>query len=183
MASRRAQLGYILLGLLIASLGLAFGGPLADVDDPLSTMTPTDGNGSSADGTGTTTADDVAIVTFRTESGETLGEVRAMVADSYNERYTGLSDTDSLGPNEGMVFVYPAEGDRTYVMRDMDFPLDMIFVGSDGRITAIYHAPVEGDSDLTRYSARAKWVIEVNEGWTTEHDVSEGDLVRVDLLV
>lgn len=177
MTSRRAQVGYVLLGLLIAALGLALGGPMAEVGDPLSSMTT-----STPEDTQTTVAgDELATVTIRSSSGETLGEIDAMVADTGSERYTGLSDTESLGPDEGMVFVYPAEGDRTFVMRDMAFPLDMIFVGSDGRINAIYHAPVENDSDLTRYSASAQWVVEVNRGWTTEHGVSEGDEVEVSL--
>jgi len=29
-------------------------------------------------------------------------------------------------------------------MRSMDFPIDIVFVGANGTITEIHHAPVEG---------------------------------------
>jgi uncharacterized membrane protein (UPF0127 family) len=119
-------------------------------------------------------------VVVRDESGVTLGVVDVEIADDPQERYTGLSDTESLGPNEGMLFVYAEEGEHTYVMRDMDFPIDIVFVGADGRINEIYHAPVENDSDgLTPYTGRGKWVLEVPYNWTTEHGVEVGDRVSV----
>lgn len=175
MRSRRIQLGYVLLGILVAIVGLSFGGPLSDIGG-------TPGTGP-ADSTSTHTGSQTALatVTVSDQDGTELGEIQAMVADSPAERYTGLSDTASLEPDEGMVFVYPDEAERTYVMRDMAFPLDMIFVASNGTITTIHHAPVENDSDLTRYRGTARWVIEVNEGWTTTHNVSVGDEVVVEL--
>jgi uncharacterized membrane protein (UPF0127 family) len=121
---------------------------------------------------------DVTTVTF-VDDGDELGTVEVAVADTFQERYTGLSDTESLGPNEGMLFVHDSEGERTYVMRDMAFPIDIVFVGADRRITAIHHAEVE-DRPLTQYSGRAKWVVEVPYNWTVEHGVSVGDRIRID---
>lgn len=177
MPGRRLLVGGVLLGLGIGILGLALGGPMADVGAPdIGAEPPTTTPQST-----TTSGSELATVTFATPEGERLGQIEAMVADTPAERYTGLSDTEALPPNGGMVFVYPDAGDRTYVMRDMDFPLDIVFVDADGTITQIHHAPVETDSDLTRYSGRAKWVVEVNRGWTTTHDVSVGDTVSVTL--
>jgi len=52
-----------------------------------------------------------------------------------------------------MLFVYPQEGSHTYVMRSMDFPIDIVFVGANGTITEIHHAPVEEDNEnLTGYT-------------------------------
>lgn len=174
MRLTRRLVGIIGLGVLLAMVALAFGGPLADVglpgadaggqDDPSS---PSQGN--------------PATVVFLSQNGTELGRIDAMVADDPSERYTGLSDTESLERDEGMVFVYPETGDRTFVMRDMDFPLDIVFVAGNGTITEIAHAPVEDDSPLTRYTGRARWVVEVNRGWTTEHGVAVGDEVRVEL--
>jgi hypothetical protein len=187
MAFRRSVLGILLLGLLVASVTLAFGGPIVEVRPP-GTETP----GSNAEATTTTsftpepsttaTEDPTeATITIFDADGETLGTIQARVADDPQERFTGLSDTTSLAPNEGMLFVFEREDDRAFVMRDMDFPLDIVFVDADGHITDIAHAPVENDTPLTRYTGRAKWVVEVNRGWTTDHDVSVGDEVRIDL--
>ena len=175
MASRRIQIGYVALGLTIALVGLALLGPLSSVLG-LAGPPGVDGGG---ENTSTSTADRITI-TVLDPDGTELGTIRAVVADEPDERYTGLSDTESLAEDEGMLFVFPEEGTRTFVMRDMDFPLDMLFVGANGRIEKIYHAPVENDGDLTRYRGSAKWVIEVNRGWTTAHDVSVGDRITIE---
>ncbi|MFB6079188.1 MAG: DUF192 domain-containing protein [Halarchaeum sp.] len=119
-----------------------------------------------------------ATVTVVDESGGTLGRVNASVADSGAERYRGLSGTASLGNGSGKLFVYGEEGERAFVMREMNYPLDVVFVGGDGRITAIRHAPTE-EPPYREYRGRARWVLEVNRGWTTRHGVSVGDRVRI----
>jgi len=119
-----------------------------------------------------------------TDGDRTLGVVTAAVADTRDERYRGLSDTASLAPDEGMLFVFHEEANRTFVMREMSFALDIVFVGADRRITAIHHAPQPPpdtpESELRRYTGRAKWVLEINRGWTTSHNVTVGDRVRID---
>ncbi|MFB6360530.1 MAG: DUF192 domain-containing protein [Halobacteriales archaeon] len=121
-----------------------------------------------------------ATVTVVDQDGGTLGTVEVTVADTFRERYTGLSEATALGPDEGMLFVHDAEANHSYVMRDMAFPIDIVFIDADRRITAIHHAEVE-DPPLTQYSGRAKWVLEVPYNWTTDHGVIVGDRVRIDL--
>ena len=128
-----------------------------------------------------TGGEDGATVTISDgESGEPLATVDSEVADTADQRYTGLSEHDSLGEDEGMLFVFEREGERSFVMRDMAFPIDMIFIGADGRITTIHEAPTEDGSDLTSYRGEAKWVLEVNYGYTAEHGIEEGDHVEIE---
>lgn len=189
MNSRRSWLGVLLLGLVVASVAIGFGGPFGDVQAPdastsespsnITTTTDTitiDANATDTNATTTTQLPDT--VTFVDANGTELATIGVRVADTRQERRTGLSETESLPEDEGMLFVFPSEGEPTFVMRDMSFPLDMIFVGEDGRITEIYEAPVE-DRPLTGYSATAKWVVEVNRGFTDEHDISVGDSVVI----
>ncbi|GGN06198.1 DUF192 domain-containing protein [Halarchaeum nitratireducens] len=125
------------------------------------------------------TGHDGATVTITDENGSTLGVVDASVADSEAERYRGLSETASLANGSGMLFVYETEGSRAYVMRDMAYPLDIVFVGEDGRITRIHHAGTE-EPPYRRYTGRAKWVIEVPRGWTARHGIAAGDRVAIE---
>ena len=126
---------------------------------------------------------DTAQVTT-TRDDATLATVRARVADTPDERVQGLSGVPSLPNGTGMLFVYSSEAQRTYVMRDMRVPLDMVFVGGDGRITRIFHAPTPppetDEANLTRYTARAQWVLEVPRGWAAAHDVRAGDRIRIE---
>lgn len=114
------------------------------------------------------------------ETGETLAVVDVRVADTYEKRYTGLSNTESLDEDEGMWFVHDEEGEHAYVMRNMDFPIDIIFVDADGVITEIHSAPVEEDqSDLTRYAGVGKYVLEVRMGYANDNGIEVGDRVYV----
>ena len=107
------------------------------------------------------------------------------VADTWAERHTGLSEHDSLDPETGMLFVHGSEDERTYVMRDMDFDIDIIFVGADREITTIHHArapePGEDGEDL-RYTGEAKWVLEVPAGTVNDTDIEVGDRVEIENL-
>lgn len=133
------------------------------------------------DGTGDGDDRERACVTIvDAESGTVEGRVEAAVADTPDERYRGLSGTDSLANGSGMLFVFADESERSFVMREMNYPIDMVFVGADGRITRIFHAPVEHDDSLTTYSSPAKWVLEVPLEWTTRHGVTAGDEVRIE---
>ena len=114
------------------------------------------------------------------ENGSTLATVDVNVSDSWDERYTGLSDHDSLGADEGMLFVHPKEGEHGYVMRDMAFPIDMVFVAENGTITTIHHAtvPPEGENSPT-YEGYGKYVVEIPYEYTTEHGIEVGDRVEI----
>jgi uncharacterized membrane protein (UPF0127 family) len=122
-------------------------------------------------------------VTVVDECDAGLSTVDVRVADTYAKRYTGLSDTDSLGPNDGMLFVHDGEGQYAYVMREMAFPLDILFIAANGTITRIHHAelPPEGTtgSDLKRYRGTGKYVLEVPYGWTNRTGVDPGDAVEI----
>jgi uncharacterized membrane protein (UPF0127 family) len=143
--------------------------------DPTTSPPPTTDPGSTA----SSPTEDPTTVSVLAGNGTVLGSVEVRVADDYFERYTGLSDTASLGPNEGMLFVHDREAEHAYVMRDMAFPIDIVFVDADRRITAIHHAEVE-ERPLTKYSGRAKWVVEVPYEWTVDHGVRGGDRTRFD---
>ncbi|MGM0591239.1 MAG: DUF192 domain-containing protein [Halobacteriota archaeon] len=122
-------------------------------------------------------------VTVVDENGTTLAAVDARVADTTRKRYVGLSNTESLGSNEGMLFVHPSVDTHAYVMRDMDFPLDIVFADADGTIATIHHArlppPGTGESALTRYRGRAKYVLEVPYGYTNQTGIEVGDRLVV----
>ena len=120
-------------------------------------------------------------VTFVDGENDTeLATVSVNVSDTWDERYTGLSDHESLGADEGMLFVHPREATHGYVMRDMAFPIDMVFVAENGTITTIHHAevPPEGEESPT-YEGYGKYVVEIPYEYTTEHGIEVGDRVVI----
>lgn len=120
-------------------------------------------------------------VDVRTGNGTALATVEVRIADTREKRYTGLSDTASLPPGEGMLFVHDDEGRYTYVMRRMDFPLDIVFVSAEGEITGVQHAPVpeEVPGGNGEFPGRGKYVLEVDRGWANATGAGPGDCVVV----
>ena len=119
------------------------------------------------------------------ESGEELGRVEAAIADDRSLRYTGLSETDRLPADRGMLFVYDEpQAELTYVMRNMSFPLDILFVHGNGTIQSIHHvrAPEAGeDGESITASGDGQYVLEVNRGWTTDRGIEAGDRLEFEL--
>jgi hypothetical protein len=120
------------------------------------------------------------------ETGEPLGSVTAAIADTGDLRFTGLSETESLPEDRGMLFVYDQVGSHTYVMRRMDFPIDIIYVDDEKRITKIHHAPApgpneDGESEQFQFPGRGQYVLEVNYDWTTERSIETGDVLSFEL--
>ena len=118
------------------------------------------------------------------ESGEELGRVEAAIADDQSLRYTGLSETDRLPEDRGMLFVYEAEQSLTYVMRRMSFDLDIIFVYGNGTVESIHErsAPEAGeDGNSIQASGEGQYVLEVNRGWSEKRGVEAGDRLEFEL--
>lgn len=122
-----------------------------------------------------------ATVVVSDENGTEKAVVEVEVADTRQERFTGLSDHESLADGQGMWFVYDGESEHTYVMRRMDFPLDIIFVGADGRINSIHHRPAPGPNedgnDITA-TGTGQYVLEVPRGYANETGMEVGDYVE-----
>ncbi|MFB6302090.1 MAG: DUF192 domain-containing protein [Haloferacaceae archaeon] len=123
-------------------------------------------------------------VRVTTPDGDPLGSVTAAIADTPGLRYRGLSDTESLPEDRGMLFVFDDVAERTFVMRGMDFGLDIVYADAERVITRIHHAPAPGpneDGNDQRYPGRGQYVLEVNRGWTTDRSVEAGDVLEFDL--
>ncbi|WP_435096260.1 DUF192 domain-containing protein [Halorubrum sp. N11] len=114
------------------------------------------------------------------ETGESLATVEARVADSLAKQYVGLSATDELAADEGMLFVHDETGEHAYVMRDMAFGLDIVFVAPNGTVTEIHEAAPDS-RPYTRYRGTGQFVLEVPRGWSERNGVEPGDRLVFEL--
>ena len=116
------------------------------------------------------------VTAVDSDTGEDLATVDVRIADNGSLRYTGLSNTTSLGENEGMLFIHNSEGRQGYVMRNMAFPIDIVFINADGEVTTIHHAAVDDDQT---FRGTAKYVLEVPYEYTTDNGIEEGDRIEI----
>jgi len=64
-------------------------------------------------------------------------EIVVEIADTDAKRQLGLSGRDSLLRGRGMLFVFDKPGNYGFWMKDMKFPIDIIWIDSDMRIVGV----------------------------------------------
>lgn len=91
------------------------------------------------------------------------------VAWTEAERMRGLSGRDRLPAGTGMWFVLPEPGLHGFWMRDMAFPIDLVWITPRQRVAASVTLPPCGDGPCTvHYPDEAVgFVLEVNAGQFT----------------
>ncbi len=113
------------------------------------------------------------------------GEVlNVAVADSEDERIQGLSGTDSLSQDEGMLFIFPYAGQHGIWMKNMNFPIDILWLDEDGKVVDVAEnvpVPPEGETDgsllIYHNDDPAKYVLEVTAGIAQGAGVEVGERV------
>lgn len=105
--------------------------------------------------------------------------INVELAENERQWYQGLSGRDNLCADCGMYFVFPAKDKLDFVMRDMKFPLDIIFIEDDKIINIAANLAPEGFDTKNIYSSsgKANRVLEVNAGYCNKYRIKTGDLV------
>ncbi|MBI2100631.1 MAG: DUF192 domain-containing protein [Candidatus Vogelbacteria bacterium] len=102
------------------------------------------------------------------------------IADDETERSRGLSGRTRLASNEGMLFVFDAPGSYGFWMKEMNFPIDIIWLDEDWRITGIT-ANLSPDSypQVFYPPEPVKYVLEVNAGLAAAQQLSIGAKLKL----
>jgi hypothetical protein len=105
--------------------------------------------------------------------------LKVEVASSNIERAKGLSDRESLSADTGMLFVFNNSGKYSFWMKDMNFPIDIIWIDENSKIVFI-----EKDAKPESYPALlgglvdSKYVLETVSGFTSKNNIKIGDTVN-----
>ena len=119
----------------------------------------------------------LVLVPVTVSTDETSHAFTAELADTPELQAKGLMFRTSLGPDEAMLFPNEKPTARSFWMKNTPIPLDIIFVGLDGRITNIA-AMAEPYSEEQIYSVgSASAVLEIAGGRAAELGIEPGDEV------
>lgn len=96
----------------------------------------------------------------------------AEVVSGIGDRMRGLSNREYLSYNEAMLFVFPDAGMHGIWMKEMRFPIDIIWLDEQQMVITI-ESNVSPDSYPTVFNpvTPAKYVVEVNAGWAMQNEV------------
>ena len=104
-------------------------------------------------------------------------KIDIQIADNDFDRELGLMFRKSMEENQGMLFIFPADTIQNFWMRNTYIPLDMIFANSMNIIVTIQHATSTLSDQTYSSNAPAKYVIEVNSGFTDKNKIKVGDKI------
>lgn len=99
------------------------------------------------------------------------------------DKIKGLSGKDSLAADTGMLFVFSQKGIYPFWMKNMKFPIDIIYI-NDNKVVDLFEnaqVPASGtaDVDIQKYkpSDPGQYVLEVNAFEITKQKIKKGDTV------
>jgi len=92
------------------------------------------------------------------------------------EQTQGLSGRKDLAKNEGMLFVFNKPDKYLFWMKDMNFPIDIIWISDDMRVVYIKKdARPELYPETYGPNTDAKYVLEVPSGFSDQNHLQIGD--------
>ncbi|MEI6545374.1 MAG: DUF192 domain-containing protein [Burkholderiales bacterium] len=99
--------------------------------------------------------------------------IKAEVAADSPTRTRGLMMREKLGPNEGMIFVFPDKAGHCFWMRNTLVALSIAFLDDDGTVTNIEDMkPQTEDSHCPVRAVR--YALEMEQGWFARRGVKAG---------
>jgi uncharacterized membrane protein (UPF0127 family) len=99
------------------------------------------------------------------------------IARRPDEQAYGLMNRKSMDKDHGMLFIFTAEDERSFWMKNTLIPLDMIFIRADGTIHRVHDSAIP--NDLTPVNSRGPVlaVLELNGGRAADLKIKAGDMV------
>jgi uncharacterized membrane protein (UPF0127 family) len=106
------------------------------------------------------------------------------LADTPQERLVGLAGVPRIKDSEGMLFLFSEPKRLEFWMKDMQFPIDIIWINGDKIVEItenIQPQPNRTDQELTIYkpSVDVDKVLEVNAGWALRKDIRPGNTITI----
>jgi len=110
-----------------------------------------------------------------------VGQASAMVelASTPEQRRQGLMGRTELGPDQGMLLVFPSPDVLNIWMLNTPLPLDVGFFDAGGRLVNTVSMWPDGGMQIHASQAPALYALEMNLGWFAGQGVKPGDQLKL----
>jgi len=108
------------------------------------------------------------------------------IAKSPIQKAKGLMFRDKLEENQGMLFVFEAEKKHSFWMKNVLFPLDIIWLDANKKVVFISYnnQPCSNSRCVSiKPDQNAKYVLEINGGLTKEIGLKIGDQLTLNQIL
>lgn len=99
------------------------------------------------------------------------------IADTHLSRARGLMRHDHLASKAGMLFLYDEERLVSFWMKNVAFPLDILFIGKCGDIIKIHEKAIPETVTPIKSGAPVLAVLEITAGASKRAQITVGDKV------
>lgn len=120
--------------------------------------------------------------TLKIETTNGVHSFDVEIATNDEQRARGLMFRNEMAPDAGMLFLYRRDRVLTMWMANTYIPLDMLFIGGDGRIVRIAENTIPLSRTTVSSRKRARAVLELNAGTARRLGINAGDRVIYDGL-
>lgn len=104
--------------------------------------------------------------------------LKVEVAMTSEEHAKGLSDRESLDADAGLLFFFNNSGKYPFWMKDMNFPIDIIWIDENYTIVFIEkNAKPESFPSLLGGKVQSRYVLETASGFSQKNNIKIGDTV------
>lgn len=103
--------------------------------------------------------------------------IQAEVAKTPDEQTIGLMYRQTMGINEGMLFIYDNPKVHCFWMRNTLLPLTIAFIADDGSIVNL--KDMQPRTETSHCSAKSvRYALEMNQGWFDKRGLKPGFKLR-----
>jgi uncharacterized protein len=106
-----------------------------------------------------------------------MHRIVAQVAQSPEQRATGLMHVREMPQHEGMLFVFEDAGPQCFWMRNTLIPLSIAFLRDDGRIVNIAEMKALDDKNNHCSTEPVRYALEMNAGWFAKRGLKAGSRI------
>ncbi|QBA64756.1 DUF192 domain-containing protein [Muriicola soli] len=119
---------------------------------------------------------------FRAETDSLLAQVDIEIAETDYETQTGLMYRESMEKDQGMLFIFPEEAYHSFYMKNTRFPLDIIYINKDLKVSSIIANAQPLDEESLPSENPVMYVLEVNAGLVGIWELKPGDYIEFERL-
>lgn len=118
------------------------------------------------------------VIPLTVSDGNTSHIFQVEVAATPGDQAKGLMFRTKMGPDEGMIFPRERVAQASFWMKNTPLSLDIIFIGTDGRISNIAANTVPYSLESVTSDGLASAVLELNAGRAAELGIAPGNTVK-----
>ncbi|MBP6913617.1 MAG: DUF192 domain-containing protein [Candidatus Levybacteria bacterium] len=115
----------------------------------------------------------------------TIGDTtyKLLVVKTETDKQKGLSDRNNLSKDSGMLFLFQEKSKPSFWMKNMKFPIDILFISDSKIVDIVENAKVlTADQDATtlpiyKPAEDSNSVLEINAGEVKKNKIKKGDTV------